>query len=175
MKQWYVLKTKFAQEKKAEAHLSNQRVESWLPLYHDRRLSGGRVSARLEPLFPGYIFARFDPEEIHTTTIRATRGVATIVSFGSRLAIMSDADMAVLQRGAPAADSGEPALAHGDALVIESGVFEGLSAIWHEPQGAKRAMMLISLMGRLVELDLRRVRAEGIKFRRVAAAGQEAA
>ena len=44
MKQWYVLKTKFAQEKKAEAHLSNQRVESWLPLYHDRRLSGGRVS-----------------------------------------------------------------------------------------------------------------------------------
>ncbi|OAD97935.1 transcription/translation regulatory transformer protein RfaH [Pantoea sp. OXWO6B1] len=167
MKQWYVLQTLFGQEKRAEAHLENQNVECWFPLYTGRRLADGKVtSLKPTPLFPGYGFACFDPEKIHTTTIKATRGVSQIVRFGERLAVMSDAQMKALKAGAgQVAQTCEKPPVHGDTLILESGVFEGFEAVWHEPKGAKRAIMLITLMGKIVELDMRKVRNEGIRFR----------
>jgi len=167
MKQWYVLQTLSGQEKRAEAHLMNQNVECWFPLYTGRRLADGKVtSLKPTPLFPGYGFARFDPEDIHTTTIKATRGVSQIVRFGERLAVMSDEQMKALQAGAgQVAQTCEKPPVHGDMLILESGVFEGFEAVWHEPKGAKRAIMLITLMGRIVELDMRKARREGLRFR----------
>lgn len=167
MKQWYVLKTLFAQEKRAEAHLVNQEVECWFPLYTGRRLAEGKVtSLKPTPLFPGYGFARFDPEEIHTTTIKATRGVSQIVRFGERLAVMSDRQMGALKEmTGEVVETKEKPPAHGDTVILESGVFEGFEAVWHEPNGTKRAVMLVTLMGRIVELDLRKLRKEGVRFR----------
>lgn len=51
------------------------------------------TSLKPTPLFSVYGFARLDPEEIHTTTIKATRGVSQIVRFGERPAVMSDRQM----------------------------------------------------------------------------------
>lgn len=177
MKQWYVLKSLFAQEKRAEAHLLNQGVECYLPLFTCQLVAGGKVKpVKPQPLFPGYLFARFDPEEVHTTTIKATRGVSTIVSFGNRIAVMGDAEMERIRQGAEsAAQADMRAPEHGDTVLITNGTFEDMEAIWHEPRGAKRAMLLLNLMGRLVELDLKKVRSQGIQFRRISNQGHAAA
>lgn len=169
MKQWYVIKSQFAQEKRAEAHLLNQGVECYLPLFTCQLLAGGNVKpVKPQPLFPGYLFARFDPEEIHTTTIKATRGVSTIVSFGNRIAVIGDAEMERIKGGAEsAAQAGMQAPVHGDSVLITNGTFEDMEAIWHEPQGAKRAMLLLNFMGRLIELDLKKHRQQGLQFRRL--------
>lgn len=164
MESWFVLQTHFAQENRAEAHLRNQGVECWLPQLRELTLSGGQVKAvKPQALFPRYIFARFDPEVIHTTTIKATRGVSTIVSFGNRQAVMPDAVIAHLQERAGRITEPEKRPSHGDVVAITAGTFDGLEAIWHEPKGDGRAMLLLSLMGRLVEVSLKDVR-----FRRVA-------
>lgn len=164
MKCWFVLQTHYQQESRAEAHLLNQDVECWLPKLQELTLSGGQVKAvKPQALFPRYIFARFDPEVIHTTTIKATRGVSTIVSFGNRQAVLPDAVMARLQERAGRITEPEKKPAHGDVVAITTGAFEGLEAIWHEPRGDGRAMLLLNLMGRLTE-----VRARDVRFQRVA-------
>lgn len=89
---------------------------------------------------------------------------------------MGDAEMERMKRGAEsAAQADMQAPEHGDTVLITNGTFENMQAIWHEPQGAKRAMLLLNLMGRLVELDLKKVRSQNIQFRRTSTHGQEAA
>lgn len=164
MKCWFVLQTHYQQESRAEAHLLNQGVECWLPKLQELTVCGGRVKAvKPQALFPRYVFARFDPEEIHTTTIKATRGVCTIVSFGNRQAVVPDGVMARLQARASRVKEPEKKPAHGETVSITAGAFEGLEAIWHEPRGDGRAMLLLNLMGRLTEVSARDVR-----FQRVA-------
>ncbi|CAA2929399.1 Transcription antitermination protein RfaH [Arsenophonus endosymbiont of Bemisia tabaci Q2] len=43
-----------------------------------------------ESLFPNYLFIKFNPEEIHTTTIRSTRGVSHFIRFGLYPVIVPD-------------------------------------------------------------------------------------
>lgn len=177
MKQWYVLQTLFAQEKRAEAHLINQGVECYLPFFTCQLLADGKVKpVKAQPLFPGYLFARFDPEDIHTTTIKSTRGVSTIVRFGNRIAVMSDEEMNRLRHGADSAAKADmQSPAHGDKVLIAGGVFGNLEAIWHEPNGAKRAILLLNFMGRLIELDLKKARSEGMQIKRLTDSNQAAA
>lgn len=48
MKQWYVIKSLFNQEKRAEAHLLNQGVECYLPLFTCQLVAGEALN-RLNP------------------------------------------------------------------------------------------------------------------------------
>lgn len=163
---WYVLTTKHAQEWRALEHLRNQRVNCWLPTFTSQ-VSDGRLlsKGREELLFPRYIFVQFDPEVIHTTTIKATRGVAGIVSFNNTPAVMDVTTLNALRErveggGQQKVPDSPPV--HGDTVTILNGSLDGLEAIWHQPDGDKRAMLLINLFGRITEA---RIRSE-MRFRR---------
>ena len=163
---WYVLITKYAQEKRAQENLVNQGVNCWLP-----RITVHSVDARGDGTgsevlaFPRYLFAHFDTEIIHTTTIKATRGVSGIVSFNNTPAVMNGAELAALRMRMDAGASltgRAPDPEHGETVTIENGAFDGLEAIWHQPDGAKRAILLINLFGRLTEAKIR----SEMRFRR---------
>ncbi|PKE27618.1 transcription/translation regulatory transformer protein RfaH [Rahnella sp. AA] len=146
MEHWYVAQTQYAQEKRAQQHLGNQGVTCFLPLYTAQVLSSGQIKAVTpQALFPGYLFVRFDPEIIHTTTIKSTRGVSSLISFGGLPSAVPDAVVERLKSHdclSPAPD----APVHGDRVEVLSGVFEGLEAVWLEPDGTKRAMLMLTLM-----------------------------
>lgn len=154
MENWYVAQTQFAQEKRAQQHLDNQGVTCFLPLYTAQVLDDGKIKAvKPQALFPGYLFVRFDPEIIHTTTIKSTRGISSLISFGSLPAVVSDKVIDMLKRHdhlSPEPISPE----HGDRVEMLSGPFEGLEAVWHEPNGTKRAMLLLTLMNREVRIPV---------------------
>lgn len=75
---WYLVKTKPLNEPRVNARLAEAGYETLFPriLKKDRR-TGQKVP---RPFFPTYLFVRFDIEQ--TRTIRYTRGVAKVVSFG---------------------------------------------------------------------------------------------
>lgn len=58
---WFVLVTVPGREAKAVAFLERQGVMAWVPMVERwRRLPGGqRRAARMHPVMPGYVFARF--------------------------------------------------------------------------------------------------------------------
>lgn len=81
---WYVLQTKPRQEDRAESNLNAWRVETFVPKIKERQYCqyAGKARYLVKPLFPGYIFARFDADVL-LHKVRFTRGVHRVVSMGA--------------------------------------------------------------------------------------------
>lgn len=78
---WYAINTKPHQEKQAEMNLSQLSVETFLPLLSQSKMIRRTRKTVIGPLFPGYLFARFDLTE-HYRAVSYARGVRKIVEFG---------------------------------------------------------------------------------------------
>jgi len=74
---WYAIQTKPRQENFAEATLLQAGIETFNPKLRRKRLIMGVPQDCLSPLFPGYIFARFDPYAFRLVTY--AKGVRRIV------------------------------------------------------------------------------------------------
>jgi transcriptional antiterminator RfaH len=81
MNLWYVIQTKPKKEEEATSYLSTKGVEMFHPLIETFASTNFRMSKELKPLFPGYIFGRFDLEKNYPL-VRWARGVKAILGFG---------------------------------------------------------------------------------------------
>jgi transcriptional antiterminator RfaH len=89
MNSWYVIQTKPRREEEIEIYLSTSGVEIFNPLIEAFTLRNGRMSKELKPLFPGYVFAKFDLEQNYPL-VRWARGVKKILGFGETPASISE-------------------------------------------------------------------------------------
>ncbi|ASX25836.1 transcription/translation regulatory transformer protein RfaH [Candidatus Williamhamiltonella defendens] len=146
MKSWYLLYCKRGQIFRAQEHLERQKVSFLTPLVTVEKCLRGRRIQVEEPLFPNYLFIHFDPEMIHTTCIKATRGVRDFVRFGNQLAVVSDIVITQIQQRTlnKLVDYRTPM--SGDLVSITEGPFFGLQAIYSERDGEMRSILLINLL-----------------------------
>lgn len=79
MPAWYVVQTKPRAEEKAVSFLGQRAITTFLPRLLVQRHQGSRRRQTLEPLFPGYLFARFQPEPECIDRIRWTPGVRRLL------------------------------------------------------------------------------------------------
>lgn len=154
MKRWYLLYCKRSEQQRAVTHLERQGVECYFPEIEIEKMSRGKRTKAKEPLFPCYVFVRFDYEIGPTfTTIRSTRGVSDFVRLGPHpkelegdliysLKTLSGDDVAECTESLP-----EP----GQKVAIKEGPFVGVEAIYQEPDGEKRSILLIQLIGKTVK------------------------
>lgn len=75
---WYVVQSKPREEHLAEHFLRRKGFITYLPLMEISSPRGLRNIIEEKPLFPRYLFCRFDPEE-NLPHVRWTRGVAKIL------------------------------------------------------------------------------------------------
>ena len=154
MKRWYLLYCKRSEQQRAVTHLERQGVECYFPEIDIEKMSRGKRTKAKEPLFPCYVFVRFDYEVGPTfTTIRSTRGVSDFVRLGPHpkelegdliysLKTLSGDDVTEWAESLP-----EP----GQKVAIKEGPFVGVEAIYQEPDGEKRSILLIQLIGKTVK------------------------
>ena len=74
---WYAVRTAAGREKAVSGQLANKGYEQFLPMYRTRRQWSDRVKELELPLFPGYLFCRFDVNS--RLPILVTPGVKLIV------------------------------------------------------------------------------------------------
>ena len=150
MESWYLLYCKRGQLMRAKEHLERQKVHCMAPVIALEKIVRGKRTTVSEPLFPNYLFIEFDPEAIHTTTISCTRGVSHFVRFGVQPATVPYSVIEALQNDAPqnGIDPGTPQ--SGDEVLITEGAFAGLRAIFTEPDGEARSMLLLNLLNKRV-------------------------
>lgn len=152
---WFVVKAKHNQERRAEFSLLSQGVQCYLPIV---KISSIRSSQKINklrdtPLFPGYLFAFFDPEIIHTTEVKNTRGVSGLVSFGGAPAIITDSQMTDMRLVIDARSeslTAESVPVKGDPIELTNGDFGDLDGVYDEPDGLRRSMVLINVLGKQV-------------------------
>lgn len=147
---WYLVKTKPQNEPRVNARLIEAGYETLFPrmLKKDRR-TGQKVP---RPFFPTYLFVRFDLEQIRT--IRYTRGVAKVVSFGPEPAeVAPDIIDAVRGRmdehGFVSLVSAPAAWKPGERIRIGEGPFAGIEAIFLEelPDTERVVLLLDAVSG----------------------------
>ena len=63
MDSWYVIQTKSRKEEEVASYLSTKGVEILSPLIEAFLMRNGAMSTKLKPLFPTYIFGKFDVEK----------------------------------------------------------------------------------------------------------------
>lgn len=154
MESWYLLYCKRGQLLRAKEHLERQSVHCLSPMIALEKLVRGKRTQVDEPLFPNYLFIEFDPEEIHTTTISATRGVSHFVRFGSLPASVPYDVIMALQTDTPITMVDPDVPQPGDRVLITCGAFEGLKAIFTEPDGEARSMLLLNLLNKQITRSL---------------------
>ena len=75
---WYVVQSKPREEERAQHFLNEKNLQTYLPRMEVVTNRGSRSVIEEKPLFPGYLFCRFDPEE-SLAYVRWTKGVAKIL------------------------------------------------------------------------------------------------
>jgi len=85
---WFALYTRANHEKTSAAQLGQRAIEHFLPTFHSMRRWKDRKKQIELPLFPGYLFARFDPRA--KLDVLNVPGVVRLVGFDSRPLALPD-------------------------------------------------------------------------------------
>ncbi len=156
---WFAVVTKPRQEQIALENLQRQYFECFLPLaenpYQRRRKRHQRM---IEPLFPRYLFLNAIAGQQNLAPVRSTRGVTTMVRFGTELAVVPESIInAIKNRMDPATGliRIKPVeVKAGDKVRIFDGPLAGISGIVQERSSENRALILMELMGRSTRVEV---------------------
>jgi transcriptional antiterminator RfaH len=156
---WFCLKSKPRQEAVAVQNLRAIGVADIVfPRLRRTRRGHDKNKLVVEPLFPGYVFARFDPLDFQST-IRSTRGVLHLVSRAGRPVEVEQAVVDELNALGPEAilEMLDADLKIGAKARVIRGIFTGSEGeIIRLESPRKRIALLLSILGsdQPVELPL---------------------
>lgn len=165
MEAWYAVQTKPRAEAVAREHLERQGFSCLYPRLRRNLPTAEGMRARIESLFPRYLFLRSDAGVQSLAPVRSTRGCIGLVRFGGQPARVPDAVIGALRARLDGDDGvarlDPPALVPGQSVRIADGPFAGLSAVFRTAEGRERVRLLLSLLGqpREVVLPLRQLAA----------------
>lgn len=151
---WFAVQIRTRREVLAAEYLGGKGYEWFLPLYKSRRPWSDRIKELNVPLFPGYLFCRFDPH--HRLPILQTPGVIQIVGCNRVPVPVDDGEIAAIQTlvssGLP--NQPWPFLSAGDRVRIESGPLRGAEGLLTTVKGNHRLVLSISILQRSVAVDI---------------------
>jgi transcription antitermination factor NusG len=153
---WYAVRVRSRFERAVSAALSGKGYDQYLPLYHSRRRWSDRSKDLDLPLFPGYLFCRFDVQV--RLPILMTPGVISIVGIGKTPVAISDREVDAIQT---VIRSGLylqpwPQLAVGSRVVIEEGPLKGLEGVTLDIKKKYNLIVSVPLLQRSVAVEIDR-------------------
>jgi transcription antitermination factor NusG len=92
---WYALQVRTRYERVVAEHLGAQGFEWFLPLSKERRRWSDRIKEVESPLFPGYLFCRFDAQ--NRLPILKTPGLVQIVGYNRQPISVDEAEITAIQ------------------------------------------------------------------------------
>ncbi|PID45369.1 MAG: transcription/translation regulatory transformer protein RfaH [Proteobacteria bacterium] len=146
---WYVLTSKPRQEAYAEEQLNNQGYVTYRPLAMRERRRRGKLVKVTESLFPRYLFIQLNRIHDNWAPIRSTYGVSGFVQFGDYPLSIPDALIEEIQEREGQFQERAIDLDRfhrGDRVIITSGSFQGLEAVFERYSGEERAVLLMNLL-----------------------------
>ena len=151
---WFALQVRARQEFRVSEHLRSNGYERYLPHYKCSKRWSDRIKEVETPLFPGYLFCRFDP--LYRLPILKIPGVIQVVGFNRQPVPVNEDEIRAIQA---VVDSGLPSqpypyLEVGDKVRIESGPLRGLEGLLVEFQGNHRLVLSVTLLQRSVAVNI---------------------
>jgi transcriptional antiterminator RfaH len=146
---WYLVRTKQQKETLVQCKLREFLDSTFLPRMRTRRLRNGTFVELVTPLFPCYLFARFELES-GLYKVLHTIGVAGVVCAGST---PSEVDYSIIEEISRRGEDGvieipERTFTPGDRLRLTDGPLEGFAGIFeYYRSGSRRVALLLNVIG----------------------------
>ena len=155
---WWVVRTKPQQEFKAEKNLTQQGFTAFCPIFNKELKRGKQFTIKPQPLFKGYLFILAnDFAQKNVYLIRSTRGINSLLKINETLLFVLPEIIYHLQLNQTQNQSLiTPHFTAGSSVKIISGIYKGIEAIYQMDNGADRAIVLLSLIHKQTELNLRK-------------------
>jgi transcription antitermination factor NusG len=151
---WFALQVRARHEANVADQLKGQGYERFLPFYRLRKRWSDRVKEVDAPLFPGYLFCRFNPQ--NRLPILKTPGVVQIVGFNNIPAAVEEAEILAIQKLATSGVQHQPHpfLTVGEGVRINAGPLLGLEGILTDLKSGHRLVLSVSLLQRSVAVEI---------------------
>lgn len=155
---WYAVQVRTRWERSAANLLTGKGYQTLLPTYQSQRRWSDRVRSVGLPLFPGYVFCRFDVN--NRLPILITPGVISLVGRGRIPVPVEATEIATLETlvssGLPAEPW--PYLEVGQRVRIDDHALRGMEGILLGFKGHRRIVVSVTLLRRSVALEIDRWR-----------------
>lgn len=168
---WFALQVRSRWEGTTAGLLRGKGLETLLPTYTTKRKWSDRVKVVESPLFPGYVFCRFD---VHNRLpVLITPGVISVVGRGKTPVAVDDTEILSIQAAIGSGVHMEPwpYVQIGERVRIKDDVLDGMEGILTSFKGSHRVIISVSLLRRSVALEIDRSRITPLGSPRKAAAG----
>lgn len=151
---WYAVQVRSRHEDLVARHLRIRGLESLLPLYKRRHRWSDRFKELDVPLFPGYVFCRFDP--VNRLPVLTVPGVVQIVGVGKNPLPIDETEIDAIQTVVKAGFPRQPwpFLEIGQKVKIECGPLCGMEGILLGFRGDQRLVLSITLLQRSVAVQI---------------------
>ena len=160
---WFAVQVKSRFENVAARILRERDLEVFLPLVRSRRLWSDRVVERSRPLFPGYLFCRFDFKD-RSSPVVTVPGVVRILGCGTKPEPVSDSEIGAVQAIVASGFRFEPwqFLSAGRAIRIVHGPLAGIEGRLMRSKNKDQVVVDITLLQRSVAVDVEGIWVEPI-------------
>jgi transcription antitermination factor NusG len=155
---WFALQIRSRWEGTTAELLRGKGLETLLPTYTTKRKWSDRLKVVESPLFPGYVFCRFD---VHNRLpVLITPGVISVVGRGKTPIAVDDTEILSIQVAIECGIQMEPwpYAEIGERVRIKDDVFDGMEGILTNFKGSRRVVISVTLLRRSVALEIDRSR-----------------
>jgi transcription antitermination factor NusG len=151
---WFALQVRTRHESGVASFLDMKGYEIFLPVYTSRKRWSDRVKKVESPLFPGYLFCQFDPQD--RLPILTTPGVIQVVGYNRVPIPVEESEIQAIQALAASGLPNQPwpFLSVGDRVRIEAGPLRGCEGLLVEFKGNHRLVLSITLLHRSVAVEI---------------------
>ena len=151
---WFALQVRSQRENHVASHLAGKGYEFFLPLYTSRKRWSDRIKKIELPLFPGYLFCRFNPYD--RLPILKTPWLLQIVGFNHIPTPVDDEEISAVRKLVASGATAEPwpFMAVGERVRIESGPLRGAVGLLTQLKGNHKLVVSISLLQRSVAVEI---------------------
>jgi transcription antitermination factor NusG len=151
---WYALQVRSRKENYVASQIMSQGYECLLPTYKSIRKWSDRVKELEQPLFPGYLFCRFDFQQ--RRPLVTTPGVLQIVGSGRTAIAVPEEEIRALQMAVSSELPKQPwpYLEVGQKVRVNYGTLTGLEGILVNLKGNHRVVVSVTLLQRSVAMEV---------------------
>jgi transcription termination/antitermination protein NusG len=153
---WFALRVKPNAEWMVSSILRAKGFSEFLPIYKATTRWSDRVKQSDKPLFPGYVFCRFSPD--NRLPILSTAGVVHIVGVGKTPMAVDDQEIESIGRMVRSGllTMPWPYLQAGEIVLVEQGPLAGLEGVLIQVKSSYRIVVSIDLLQRSIATEVDR-------------------
>ena len=153
---WYALHTRSNFERRIAAELQAKHIETYFPSYEEVRQWKDRKKAVAVPLFPGYVFVRFQDLPAPRQSVLQTRGVVSVLGSRGEIEPVPEAEIEAVQRllRARVACYGHPFLREGMRVRVRRGPLRDLEGFLVRIKSQSRLVISINLISQSVATEI---------------------